>query len=69
MTRGNLIDAEVIYQHQTEKAVCVREVEGGPDIWLPLAQVEIEAKDGEPRRGGIVTLTAPDWLLIDKGLM
>ena len=66
MTRSNLIDAEVIFQTSTEKAVCVRETEGGPDVWLPLSQVEIA---GEPRRGGIVTLTAPEPLLIEKGML
>ena len=37
MTRSNLIDLQVIYQTSTERAVCVRETEDGPDVWLPMS--------------------------------
>lgn len=64
--RSNLHDISVEFQHRTEKAVCVREIEGGPDIWLPLAEIEIT---GDQRRGGIVEITAPEWLLTEKELV
>ena len=64
--RSDLIDIEVIYQHATERAVCVRETEDGPDVWLPLSAVEVE---GDMRRGRVVTLTGPERLLTDKGLL
>lgn len=70
MTRSNLIDIQVIYQTRTDRAVCVRETEGSPDVWLPWSEVEIY-RDGkaDPFRGEVVTLTGSEWLLIEKGLI
>lgn len=65
--KSNLLDIEVIYQTTTAKAVCIRETEDAPDVWLPLSEVEVEPD--EPRRGQAVTLTGPDWLLQEKGLI
>ena len=42
--KSDLHDMEVIYQHRTEKAVCVRQYEGADDVWIPLSACEIEAK-------------------------
>lgn len=67
--RSNLHDIEVIYQHQTERAVCVREVEGGPDIWIPKSRCEIEAGPQGIRRGAVVTLTSDEATLAEKGLI
>lgn len=67
--RSDLIDLTVIYQHQTERAACIRETEGGKDIWIPLSQCEIEARDGDLTRGCVATLTAPERVLTEKGLL
>lgn len=68
--RSDIIDITVVYQTRTEKAVCVREVEDGPDVWLPLSAVEIEpADDGRLRRGKPAILTGPERLLTEKGLL
>ena len=67
MTRSNLIDLQVIYRTRTKRAVCIRETEDGPDVWLPLSEVEIEPLS--PRRWDVVTLTGPEWLMMDKGLI
>lgn len=64
--KSDLKDIEAIFQHATERAVCVRAVEGGEDIWIPLAACEV---DGDRRRGGVVTLTASEHLLFEKGLI
>ena len=37
MTRSDLADIQVIYQTRTERAVCIRETEDGPDVWLPMS--------------------------------
>lgn len=39
--KSDLIDITVQLPHETDRAVCVRETEDGPDIWLPLSQCEI----------------------------
>jgi hypothetical protein len=64
--KSDMIDVDVIFQTVTARAVCVREAEDSPDVWLPLSQVEI---DGDERRGEVVTLTGPEWLIEDKGLI
>lgn len=64
--KSDLHDIEVVYQTETERAVCVRGEEDGPDIWLAKSQCEV---DGDKRRGGIVTLTAPERLLAEKELI
>lgn len=70
--RSNIEDVEVIYQAQTEKAFCVRKHERDKDdIWIPKAQAEIEpAEPGtELYRGAAAVLSAPEPLLIEKGLV
>ena len=64
--KSDLHDVEVIYQAATERAVCVRADEDGEDVWLPLSQCEVS---GATRRGGVVTLTASERLLTEKGLV
>ena len=66
--RSHVSDVETIYQARTDRAVCVRADEGSEaDVWLPLSEVEIDAPSGL-FRGAVVTITAPQWLLEDKGL-
>jgi len=70
MTRSDIHDLTVIYQHATERAVCIRETEDSPAIWIPLSQCEIEARDkGDLRRGCIAILTAQESVLTEKGLI
>ena len=64
--KSNLHDIEAIYQHATARAVCVRADEDSEDVWIPLSMCEV---DGDRRRGGVVTLTAPEPLLTEKGLV
>lgn len=70
MTRSTLIDLTVIYQTATERAVCIRETDDGPDVWLPFVEVEVYRDDeATPMRGDVVTLTGPEWLMQEKGLI
>ncbi len=64
--RSDLHDIRVIYQTETAAAVCIRETEDGADVWIPWSQCEV----GSPRyRGQVVTLTAPEAVLTEKGLL
>lgn len=64
MTRSNIIDVTVQLHHETDKAVLVSETGDKKDaVWLPKSQVEIEAE------GGAHTVTLPEWLALDKGLI
>lgn len=67
--KSNLHDISVIFQHLTERAVCIRETEAGADIWIPLSQCEIEARDGDLQRGCVAVLTAAEPVLLEKGLI
>ena len=64
--RSDLTDIEVIFQTETERAVCVRDAEGGTDVWIPKSLCEVE---GDRLRGRTVTLTASERLLTEKGLV
>lgn len=61
---SDLVDVAVVFKRETEKAWCVNAGEKA-DIWLPKSQCELE-------RGGASkadTLTLPEWLAKEKGLI
>lgn len=64
---SEVVDLSVQFITQTEKAVCIREVEDGPDIWIPKAQCEIEQTD--PRRYHYILLTVETGVAQEKGLI
>lgn len=63
--KSDLVDVSVVLHHETPKAVLVSD-DGNRDrgVWLPLSQVEVEHK-----KGGVVEVTMPEWLAIEKGLV
>lgn len=63
--RSDVIDIDVQVLHETAQAVLV--TDGVPDdaVWFPKSQVELS----ETGIGGIMTLTCPEWLARDKGLI
>lgn len=67
MKRTELTTTEAIYQTETDAAICIRADEDDEDIWLLKSQATIDPT--RPARGDIVTVTAAEWLLIEKGLM
>lgn len=65
--KSNLHDIEVIFQTQTLKGICVRKDERSKeDIWLAKSQCEV---DGVLERGRVVTITVPQPVLEEKGLV
>jgi len=50
---------------RTEKAVLVHTGNKEEAAWLPLSQIEIEPSGV----AGIETITLPEWLALDKGLI
>lgn len=68
ITMGNsdIIDLDVIMRAETAAAILVAETEDAlKAVWLPKSQIEIERKIGSR----IVTITLPEWLATDKGLV
>ena len=65
--KSDIIDISLILVNQTEKAILVNETEdnSGRSVWLPKSKVEFE--DVTP--GTVTTVTIPEWLALDKGLI
>lgn len=63
--KSNVTDLTMQKLHETEGAVLV--TLGMPDeaVWLPKSKVEIEPSDTE----GLVTVTLPEWLATERGLV
>jgi len=64
--KSNLIDIDVELVHRTEKAVLVHTGNKEAAVWIPLSQCEIEPSS---IGGGIQTLTLPEPLAMEKGLI
>lgn len=67
MAKSNIIDVELVWMHETEKGVLVAADETTEPVWLPKSQVEIDAPGRV--RGSTCTITLPEWLAADKGLI
>lgn len=67
--RSDLVDLLLFEHHRTAAAVLVSDDgEEASAVWLPLSQVEIEAKPSRPG-GREVIVTLPAWLAENKGLV
>jgi hypothetical protein len=67
--RSDLVDLLLFEHHRTAAAVLVSDDgEEKSAVWLPLSQVEIEAKPVKVG-GNEIMLTGPEWLLNQKGLL
>ena len=65
MTKSNIIDLDVAIEAKTGKAVLVHTGIKEQAVWLPLSQIEIEPTGFS----GIETITLPEWLALEKGLI
>ena len=63
--KSNIIDIDVGVTHRTQKAVLVHTGNKEESVWLPLSQIEIQHSGF----GGIETVTLPEWLALEKGLI
>lgn len=63
--RSNLIDLDVQVLRETDKAAMVTLDVPDNGVWLPKSQIELN----ETGIAGIVTVTLPEWLALDKGLI
>jgi hypothetical protein len=66
MSRNDTDTYDLIYQTETEKAICVREMPDAEDVWLPKSQIDYE--EGA-ERGDTIVVEIPDRLAEDKGLV
>jgi hypothetical protein len=62
--KSDLVDIAVVRHAETEKAILISDTGDKKDaVWVPKSQVEIE-DDGQT-----ITVTMPEWLAKDKGLI
>lgn len=60
-----LVDLLLKLHHKTERAILVSETgEEKKAVWIPLSHCEVEL-----RRNGMVNVTMPEWMAIEKGLV
>lgn len=59
------IDLALLIIRETDKGVCVAEEEFGKTRWLPKSLVDIE----RAARGNAATISLPEWLAREKGLI
>lgn len=64
--KSDIIDIDVEVLHRTDKAVLVHTGNKEEAVWLPFSQIEIEPNDAFP---GIETVSLPEWLAQEKGLI
>lgn len=65
MMKSDLLDLKVMRHAETERAVLVSDDgDSKKAVWLPKQNVEIE---NGPH--GTVTITLPEWLALEKGLI
>lgn len=61
----DLVDLSVQLLHETEKAYLVTDSTPEKGVWIPKSQCELEKSSV----GGVWTITMPEWLAHDKGLI
>lgn len=62
--KTKLIDITVIICHHTDRAVYA-DFGGKEPVWLPLSQIEISPNEDNSTH----TLTLPEWLAREKGMI
>lgn len=63
--RSDVIDITVQRLHETDKAVLVTDSIPEKGVWLAKTLIEIEPSEV----GGLFTVTLPEWLALEKGLI
>lgn len=66
MTKSNLVDIACCRHVETDNAIMVSDDNDAQKaVWLPKSQIEIE-NDGH---ANFITVTLPEWLAMEKGLI
>lgn len=63
--KSDPVDLDVQVLHETDKAALVTLDVPEKGVWLPKSKIELS----ETGIAGIMTVTLPEWLALDKGLI
>ena len=67
--RSDLVDLLLFEHHRTAAAILVSDTGEAKDaVWLPLSQIEITPTPSHAS-GSEVTVTVPEWLATERGLV
>lgn len=79
ITKSDLADYDLAFHYDTGKAVLVSDTgDEAKAVWLPKSHIEIVKtdktvkgirKDGQAMNWPLVTVTVPEWLAKEKGLI
>lgn len=64
MPKKILIDVVCQFLFETDAAICITDEDPAKKIWLPKSQIEFEIDNRN-----LVTITLPEWLATEKGLI
>lgn len=65
VVKSNLHDFTLLFRYEKPLAIAVSEAGGkAPWIWLPRSEIQYEKITG-----GMVKVTMPEWLAVEKGLL
>jgi len=66
----NIIDLTLQEHHRTKAAILVSDDgEEKNAVWLPLSQCEVAEMPGTGAARGLVLVTLPEWLAVERGLV
>jgi len=68
MTYNELIDVEDLTFVRSSDAAILVEDPDGDEVWLPKSEIAWP-EDAGAERGDSITVTMPEWLAEDKGLI
>ena len=64
--KSDLVDVACCRHAETDQAILVSDDDNRADaVWLPKSQVEIESDNYK----NFITVTMPEWLALEKGLI
>lgn len=63
--KSDIIDIDGAIEARTDRAVLFHTGDKSEAAWLPRSQIEIS----DTGIGGIVTVSLPEWLALEKGLI
>lgn len=54
----------------TPRAICIKEMDSTPGVWIPRSQILYCDKDLDAvEKESYLTITIPEWLAVEKGLV
>ncbi len=63
------VELELEYVQHSRSRLSILVNDGGPNVWLPLSEIEIEENSPDLKQGDLITVWVPEWLATEEGLV